>query len=492
MELKNVRTRFAPSPTGMLHLGNANTALFNWLVARRYGGAVVLRIEDTDAERSTGDFERGIIEDLKWLGIDWNEGPDKGGDFGPYRQMDRSETYSAYLSKLFDLGAVYKCYCTREELDRDREAARKEKRAIHYSGRCRDLSPQDREKFESEGRPFSVRFRTPQGERVHVGDLIRGDIAFDTAELDDFIIVRSNGVPVFLFSNAIDDALMAITHVVRGEDHISNTPKQVLVNNALGLDTPAYLHIPIILGPDRTKLSKRHGAVSVGQFRDQGILPEALVNYLAFLGWNPKDDSEFFSMDELREKFTIEGMSRSPSVFDYSRLKYINAHWMQNAGRGRVADIAIDYMVSSGWITPAEAKTNRDWLEKIVEVVGDRMKTVEDLDVNAGFFFRDIGEYEEKGAKKHFKGEETAGTLELLARELEKVENFDSESIETMMRALVEEHNISGKKIIHPTRLALTGATVGPGLFELMEILGKEKCIERLGRAAALNRELAT
>jgi glutamyl-tRNA synthetase len=483
MELKNVRTRFAPSPTGMLHFGNANTALFNWLVARRYGGCVVLRIEDTDLDRSTDSFEKKIIDDLKWLGIDWDEGPGAAGDFGPYNQMQRTDIYKEYLNKLLESGAAYRCYCTKEDIEKERELARHTKGALHYSGKCSALTPADWGKLDAEGKPHTIRFKTPKHEKVVVNDLIRGPIEFMTEELDDFIIIRSNGVPIFLLTNAIDDALMKITHVVRGEDHISNTPKQLLINRALGLGVPEYLHTSMILSPDRTKLSKRHGAVSVFQFRDLGYLPEALVNYLAFLGWNPKDEREFFSLENLVSEFSIEAMGKAPSVFDYDRLKYLNAYWMKTVDRKRVVDLCVKFIVEKGWLTEEEAKTKYEFITRVVEIAGERLKTPADLETNASFFFLEVTGYEEKGAKDHFRPEGAADNLRLIRDGLAKLDTFSHESIEGAMRRLKDEKGLSSKKLIHPTRLSLTGGTIGPGLFELMELLGKEKCLDRMGKA---------
>ncbi|HOO55662.1 MAG TPA: glutamate--tRNA ligase [bacterium] len=484
MKLENVRTRFAPSPTGMLHFGNANTALFNWMVARRYGGKVILRVEDTDTERSTKEFEQKIIDDLQWLGIDWDEGPDKGGDYGPYRQSERNHLYEEYLNKLYDAGMVYRCYCTKEELEIEKKEALENKKVQLYSGKCRDLTPDDWKKFEDEGKPYVVRFKTPKNEKVIVKDIIRGDIEFDTRELEDFIIIRSNKVPIFLLTNAIDDALMGITHVVRGEDHISNTPKQILINKALGLSIPEYLHTAIILGPDRTKLSKRHGAVSVYQFREKGYIPESMLNYLAFLGWNPKDEREFFSREELIKEFSIENMSKAPSVFDETRLNYMNAHWMTRIDRDRVYKMCVDHLIEKKYITEAEAEEKQEWLKKIVEIAGDRVKITPDIEDYSDFFFKEVDDYNEKGVKKYFKVEGAAENLRMLASELEQLDVFDCESIEKMMYRLKEEKGLGAKQLIHPTRLSITGKIFGPGLFELMELLGKEKCIERMRLAA--------
>ncbi len=483
LETGKVRTRFAPSPTGMLHFGNANTALFNWLVARHYKGTVVLRVEDTDLERSTDNFERMIMDDLAFLGIDWDEGPDKGGPFGPYRQMERTGIYEESIDKLFDNGSVFRCYCTKEEIEAARETALKEKKPLKYSGKCRGLTPEDWARLDAEGKRYTIRFKTPENEKIIVDDLIRGPIVFNSFELDDFIIVRSNGVPIFLLTNGIDDALMEITHVVRGEDHISNTPKQILINQALGLRVPQYLHTSMILGPDRTKLSKRHGAVSVNQFREQGYLSESLVNYLAFLGWNPKTTDEFFTLPELVEAFSIEAMSKPPSVFDYDRLKYINAHWMGAIDAGRRLDLCIAHLISKGMIDSATADARRDWLAEIVSICGERLKTVNDIETVADFFFRDITEYEEKGVRKHFKGEKTIAILERLRAKISALTDYTRAEIERIMHVMVDDEGVLGKELIHPARLALTGKTTGPGLFELMEVLGRDESLKRIESA---------
>lgn len=484
MKNEKVRTRFAPSPTGMLHLGNANTALFNWLIARSAGGTVVLRVEDTDTERSREDYERKLFDALKWLGLDWDEGPDVGGPLGPYRQSERMDVYNEYIRKLLDSGKIYRCFCAKEQLQAEREEAQKNKRDPRYSKRCRELSEKEIEEKLAAGTLFALRFKTPDNEEIVFDDLIRGPITFKSAELDDFIVVRSNGTPIFLLSNAIDDLLMEISHVVRGEDHISNTPKQMLIARALGFDRlPEYLHTPVILGPDRSKLSKRHGAVSVNQFRDEGYLPEALVNYLAFLGWNPKDDREIFSLEELAKEYSVEGMSKTPSVFDYKRIRFLSGEWMERIDRERVVELCVEYLVKREYITGEEAKEKRDWLARIVIEVGNRMKTVNDIETYANFFFVDEFDYEEKGVKKFFKDKGVTDTLKAMAEILPSLEPYNAEAIEGAVRKYMEENELGAKKIIHPLRLAVTGKTQGPGLFETIALLGPEKVRARIMRA---------
>lgn len=483
MELSNVRTRFAPSPTGLLHFGNANTAVFNWLLARRYGGTVVLRIEDTDRERSTKEFYEGLLFDLKWLGIDWDEGPDVGGPHGAYRQSERDELYQNAIQQLMEKGAAYRCYCSREQLDEDRKKQQAEKLPFQYAGRCRNLTPDDWARLDAEGKPFTIRFRTPDDQQLVMHDLIRGDIVFQSHEIDDFIFVRGNGEPTFLLTNAVDDALMRITHVVRGEDHISNTPKQILINQALGHNVPQYLHTAIILGEDKTKLSKRHGAVNVSQFRALGYIPEAMTNYLAFLGWNPKDDREFFSLDELKKEYSIEAMSKNPSVFDYKRLHFLNEYWMQKIDRDKAIDICADYLVKTGTLTKESATSDRDYIAKVFELLAERVKLVNDIVDVGGFFFKEIEEYDPKDARKFFPPEQ-APILRTFADTLSALNPFTRESIETGVHEIMEKNELNKKQVFQPLRLAMVGKTIGPGLFEMIELLGKEKAVARLLRAA--------
>ena len=483
MKLENVRTRFAPSPTGLLHFGNANTALFNWLVARAHGGAVTLRIGDTDTERSTRDFERKIMDDLAWLGIDWDEGPDKGGAYGPYRQSERTHIYREQIDKLLASGAAYRCYCSREQLEQDRARQQENKESFQYVGRCRYLTPDDWARLDAGGKPFVVRLRKPAGNAVTVRDMIRGDIVFEADAIDDFIFVRSNGEPTFLLTNAVDDSLMRITHVVRGEDHISNTPKQILILNALSLPVPQYMHTAIILGKDKTKLSKRHGAVNVSQFREQGFVAQAMVNYLAFLGWNPKDEREFFTLEELKNNYSIEAMSKNPSIFDYDRLRYLNQRWIAHTDPERILDLTIDFLIRAELVTPQFAHEKRAWIRDIVAIMGDRLKTINDIEELGGYFFKDFDEYHPKGVKKYF-DESTPEHLELIERTLSGLDPFTQEGIDAALHRIMEEHELPPAKVIHPLRLALTGKIFGPGLFELAALLGKDKTIERIRKAA--------
>ncbi|NLZ52622.1 MAG: glutamate--tRNA ligase, partial [Thermoanaerobacteraceae bacterium] len=326
---EKVRVRFAPSPTGSLHIGGARTALFNLLYARHNNGTFVLRIEDTDTERSTEESAAQIILSLKWLGLDWDEGPEKGGDFGPYFQSQRLELYKKEVERLLAEGKAYRCYCTPEELAQRREAALKAGRPPKYDGCCRNLTPEQIEKFEAEGRKYTIRLKMPQEGHTEVDDLIRGRVVFENSVLDDFIIVKSNGIPTYNFACVIDDNAMKITHIIRAEEHLSNTPKQIQVYLGLGYDIPKFAHVPMILAPDRSKLSKRHGATSVEEFKDQGYLAESIINYLTLLGWSPEGTEEIFEMDKAVKEFTLERVNKTAAIYDVKKLTWINGHYMR-------------------------------------------------------------------------------------------------------------------------------------------------------------------
>ena len=353
-----MRLRFAPSPTGHLHVGNARTALFNWLLARGRHGTFVLRIEDTDTERSTRESEQSILEDLKWLGLDWDEGPDVGGSMGPYRQTERMDRYDAVLQEWLATGVAYRCFCTPESLEAERKTALAAGLAPKYSGRCRELPKEDSAHRVAAGEPAAVRFRVPPGRDVTFTDIVRGDVTFSSEVIGDPVIVRSDGRPAYNFAVVVDDVQMAITHVIRGEDHISNTPRQVLMYEALGATPPAFAHLSLVLGPDHAPLSKRHGATSVAEFRERGYLPEALVNYLALLGWSPGENEEILPAAEMARRFSLEKVGHSAAVFDTAKLAWMNRHYMKEADPGRLARQALPYFVRAGYVSDANDVTS--------------------------------------------------------------------------------------------------------------------------------------
>jgi len=481
---ENVRVRFAPSPTGSLHIGGARTALFNLLFARHNNGTFVLRIEDTDTERSTEESAAQIIRSLKWLGIEWDEGPEKGGDFGPYFQSQRLNLYQKEVERLLAEGKAYRCYCTPEELAQRREAALKAGKAPKYDGTCRNLTQEQIEKFEAEGRKYTIRLKMPQEGQTEVDDLIRGKVVFENSVLDDFIIVKSNGIPTYNFACVVDDNAMQITHIIRAEEHLSNTPKQIQAYKALGYNIPKFAHVPMILAPDRSKLSKRHGATSVEEFRDQGYLAKAIINYLTLLGWSPEGTEEIFEIDKAIREFTLERVNKTAAIYDVKKLTWINGHYLRELDSGFITEQTIPFMIKKGIITEQEAQEKFEYIKRIVEISRDRAKTLDELADSIAFFFKDITGYEEKGVRKHFAKENAAKLLTLGADALEKLDDFTLENTETTFRSITEEMGLKAAELIHPTRLAITGRTIGPGLFDIIVLLGQDKTVERMRKAS--------
>jgi glutamyl-tRNA synthetase len=499
-----VRTRYAPSPTGFLHVGGAWNAFFNWLFARHHGGAFVLRIEDTDRSRSTVEYEQAICEDLRWLGIDWDEGPDVGGPYGPYRQTERAGLYARYAEEFLRRQVAYPCYCTPEELLAERRRAEAEHRPPRYSGRCRNLDEGERARLEAEGRKPALRFhverfRDPalrdrewlqerEGRRVVVvQDLIRGEVVFDLAELDDFIIVRSDGTPLYNFANVVDDHTMGITHVLRGVEHLVNTPRQLLMYHALGWEPPVFAHLPVLLGPDRKKLSKRHGDTALREYRDELFLPEALRNFFALLAWYPEDGRELFRTEELIERFDIRELKGASPVFDRQKLVWMNGEYLRQLRESdpdRLVGLVTAYLVRQGLLAEPVGDAERALVRRVIGILGDRLKVGSDLLVYADFFFLDRPRYDPQAVAKHL-----AGAQELLLEvraALESLEPFTADRIEQALRALAEASGLGMRAVVHPVRVALTGRMVGPGLFELMEVLGKERVLRRLEEARSL------
>ncbi|HPI92739.1 MAG TPA: glutamate--tRNA ligase [Deltaproteobacteria bacterium] len=457
---EETRTRFAPSPTGALHIGGVRTALFSWLQARHSGGKFILRIEDTDAERSTEENTRQILESMEWLGLDWDE--------GPFFQAQRLDLYRSYMDKLIDEGKAYWCDCTPDDLERKRSQALQEGKKPKYDGTCR-------KKGLGPGPGRVVRFLMPDTGATSFEDLIKGRISMENAELDDLILLRSDGMPTYNFTVVIDDATMNMTHIIRGDDHVNNTPRQVKIYEALGFKTPLFAHVPMILGPDKTKLSKRHGATSVMAYQDMGFLPEALVNYLVRLSWS-HGDQEIFSREELIRYFDVHDVGRAAAVFNPDKLLWLNHHYIKTGDPGRLAGLLGEFITRKGYRLP-----EGDYVRNVVTDVRERTKTLAEMVEFGDFYFREADPPED--LRKQFFTEELEPVFKALIERFSQAEQLDKASAEESVKALLEQFNLKFKTIAQPMRLALTGKTVSPGIFEIIATLGKDRVISRLEKA---------
>lgn len=480
--MSEVRVRFAPSPTGYLHIGGARTALFNWLFAHKMGGKLILRIEDTDTERLKEDSVSQILTSLKWLGINWDEGPEVGGDCGPYYQSERLDIYKKYAEQLLAEGKAYYCFCTPADLEAQREKQRAAKQPFRYARTCRDLSKEEVEKRIAAGESYSVRVKIPLEGTITVHDLIHGDVTFNMDQFDDFVIVKSNGMPTYNFAVVVDDHLMGMTHVLRAEEHLSNTPKQLLIYEALGWEPPKFGHMPMILAPDRSKLSKRHGATSVEEFRSQGYLAEAIVNYLTLLGWGPGDERELFTLNETVDLFELEQMSKKAAIYDTKKLTWMNGQYLSELPLEKILPEAKAFFIKDGLVTEDWFTAHEEYFAKLVDVVRVRVKTLQEVADASTYFFKDVTEYDAKGVAKHFKPESVA-ILEQCIAAIEADDVYDLATTEAAYNKIAADNDLSLGKVIHPTRLALTGRTVSPGMFDVMVLLGKEKTLDRLHKA---------
>jgi glutamyl-tRNA synthetase/nondiscriminating glutamyl-tRNA synthetase len=465
-----MRVRFAPSPTGQLHVGNARTALFNWLLARGHDGTYILRIEDTDAERSTKQSEESIIDDLRWLGLEWDEGPDVGGSGGPYRQSERLHLYTSYANELLAGGHAYYCFCAAQKLEADRRAMLAAGKPPRYAGTCRSIAPEDARKRLDGGERAVVRFRVPEHIDVAFHDLVRGEVTFSTDVIGDPVLVRSDGRPAYNFAVVVDDALMEVTHVIRGEDHISNTPRQVLLYRALGFAPPRFAHLSMVLGPDHTPLSKRHGATSVAEFRARGYLPEALTNYLALIGWSPRSgngsegDGEMMPMDEMARRFALEDVGHSAGVFDPEKLAWMNRHYMKTAAPARLVAESVRYFVARGFL---QRKTDAAvaYLESLLPMAVGSVDRLEEMPDRLAFLF----EYDAAAALQRPSVAEVlheSGAREVIAALPEAIDGplLDRDAFRAAANRVKEKTGQKGKALFHPIRIALTGDSGGPEL----------------------------
>ena len=505
-----VRVRFAPSPTGHLHVGGARTALYNYLYARKRGGVFVLRIEDTDAARSTRESYEGILRGLRWLGLEWDEGPDAGGDYGPYIQSARSVLYHSESKRLLDEGKAYYCFCTPDDLEAMKLEAQEKKLPPKYDGRCRRLDREEVERRLAEGVPSVIRFKMPLEGEIRFRDIVRGEFVFSNSELDDFVLIKSDNNPTYNFAVVVDDARMRISHVIRGDDHISNTPRQVHLYLALGYRVPKFAHLPMILGNDRTRLSKRHGATSVDYYRDNHYIPDAIVNYLALLGWSLDGKRELFAKKALIENFSLKKVSKNPAMFDTDKMEWVNAEHFKKLPLLSKTLLVYELLDEMGYLPPdfdvdlskrvdlklvpgteplagtedrPEERFNEyifDRIAYIVYILGNRLKLLKDVPDLIGYFLKDDYRRDETAVAAHLADKETVKRLAQLADELEALKFFNYESVEEAVRGLADRLNIQAGELIHPCRVALTGTTVSPDIFHVIVGLGKEKTVERL------------
>jgi len=470
--MSKVRVRFAPSPTGPLHIGGARSALFNYLFAKQNGGDFIVRIEDTDLERSSRESEENIKNSLRWLGIEWNEGIDVGGDCGPYRQTERLDTYRAAVQRLLDEGKAYYCYCSQEEIEAEKEIALQEGRMPNYSGRCRNLTTEERLAKEAAGIKPVIRFKVDGDEPVALNDLVRGNVAFERQNIGDFVIVKSDGLPVYNFAVVVDDHTMNITHVLRGEEHLSNTPRQLVLYEALGWEPPLYGHISLILGKDRSKMSKRHGSVSVVAYKEEGYLPEALVNFLALLGWSPEGEEEILPFSRLLEEFSLEHVSKSPAVFDLDKLKWMNGQYLRALPAEELALLLQPYL--------ADAGLSGERLLLAAQMLASHIETLKQARDFLPLFIGEEVQAPDDEALAILKEETVSQVLDSFITGIELMPEFNAAGVKGLLKKVRKETGLSGAKVFMPVRIALTGCQHGPELDKLAELMGKEVLLVRL------------
>ena len=483
----NFRVRFAPSPTGEPHVGNIRTAIFDWLLARQCGGEFIVRVEDTDQARAVDGAVEVILEALKWLGLEWDEGPDIGGKHAPYKQSERLELYAEHAEQLVEGGLAYRCYCSPERLDAVRKARSKQENASGYDRHCRDLSDEERSRLETElaaqdDTPV-IRFKMPMEGTTTIDDLVRGEVTFENRLVDDFVMLKSDGYPTYHLAHLIDDHEMQITHVLRGEEWLPSVPRHLQLYNALGWQPPLFAHLPIILAPDRSKLSKRHGATSLLEYRELGYLPHTMVNFLTLLGWSLDDKTELFSTESLIETFSIERVSKSGAIFNNDKLDWMNGHYIREMSADELADALLDFWQA---FRPPEISTlpPRDLVLKIVPLVQERLKTLKDAAPLVAFLFREHIEYEtEELIQRRMDAESTRRCLEAAHDGLASLDPFGAEPIETLLRGMVKELDVKAGQLFGSLRVATTGQRIAPPLFESLEVLGRERSLSLIAHA---------
>ncbi|CAG9622244.1 glutamate--tRNA ligase [Sutcliffiella rhizosphaerae] len=478
-----VRVRYAPSPTGHLHIGNARTALFNYLFARSQNGQFIIRVEDTDTKRNIAGGEESQLKYLKWLGMDWDESVDVGGEYGPYRQSERNDIYAKYYQELLEKGLAYKCYCTEEELEAEREEQIAKGENPRYSGKHRNLTSEEQTAFEEEGRQPSIRFRVPEGNEITFTDMVKGDVTFETDGIGDFVIVKKDGTPTYNFAVAVDDHSMQISHVLRGDDHISNTPKQIMIFDAFDWKVPVFGHMTLIVNENRKKLSKRDESIIqfIEQYEQLGYLPETLFNYIALLGWSPVGEEEVFSKEEFIEIFDTDRLSKSPAVFDTNKLKWMNNQYLKTLDLEKLVEISLPHLVKAGRLSEDMSAEQKEWAKELIALYQEQMSYgAEIVELTEMFFKTDI-EYDEE-AKAVLEEEQVVEVLSSFYRSLEASEDFTVDTIKAATKSVQKETGHKGKKLFMPIRVATTGQTHGRDLPQSLHLLGKETVLARLSK----------
>lgn len=476
-----IRVRYAPSPTGHLHIGNARTALFNYLFARNKGGKFIIRIEDTDLKRNIEGGEESQLKYLQWLGIDWDESVDRGGEYGPYRQSERIDIYRKLYQELLEKGLAYKCYCTEEELEAEREAQMAKNETPKYSGKCRHLTDEDRAKLEAEGRKPSIRFVVPEGKVYRFNDMVKDEVSFESNGIGDWVIVKKDGIPTYNFAVAVDDHMMEISHVLRGDDHITNTPKQLMIYEAFGWDPPVFGHMTLIVNESRKKLSKRDESIIqfIEQYEELGYVPEALFNFIALLGWSPVGEEEIFSKEEFIKQFDADRLSKSPALFDKQKLTWMNNQYVKQLELDRAVEISVPHLIKAGRVSENMSAGDKEWVRSLIALYQEQMSYGAEIVNLSSLFFKDEIEYEEE-AKEVLAEEQVPEVMAAFLDEVNKLEEFTAEEIKAAIKAVQKSTGQKGKKLFMPIRAAATGQTHGPDLPKAIALLGKEKIKQRL------------
>jgi glutamyl-tRNA synthetase len=484
--MSEVRVRYAPSPTGSPHVGNIRVAIYDWLFARRHGGKFLLRIEDTDRKRTVPGGIEEQMEALRWLGLQWDEGPEVGGSYGPYIQSERQPIYQEAARRLVESGAAYPCFCTPERLQQMREAQQARKEPTRYDRCCRDLSPAEREAALQAGTPHTIRLAVPLDGETSFHDEVRGEITYQNAVVDDYVLLKTDGWPTYHLASVVDDHAMRISHVLRGDDWIATTPVHILLYRALRYPLPKFAHFPQIHGPDRARFGKRHGAQGALEYREQGYLPEAMINFLALLGWAPGDDREIMSREEMVQAFDLAQVSRNPAIFDVQKLDWMNGVYIRQLPIEELVERALPFLQKAGLLPDPLSDADRAYVAQVLALEQERMKRLSEAPELTEFFFREEPIYEEKAVRKWLARDSTPAVLQATAAALRAVEPWEMERVESAVRGVIERLGVNAGEVIHPVRVAATGRTVGPGLFETLAVLGRDRVLRRLEAAARM------